>query len=172
MWTSRPGKSSEDTCLSTYLKSVTVIVLSCCWKQKRSYIVSTRISRVWLEINVFSVHELLIHPHYIDQCRKMLGLVFSNKFTFGYYSTIEPGMPSWFTTTQEGDKILWKIWIYRCLLWFLPSYFFFIHILPSPKDTHKGFWLPFRWMNYPLAFSSKVSTNPLQNVVFYMFLIL
>jgi hypothetical protein len=71
---------------------------------------NVRISMVWLEVSVLNVHsvcdELLIHPHYIDQCIEMLGLVFSNRSTFGYYSTIEPGMPSLFATTQKIDRIL------------------------------------------------------------------
>jgi hypothetical protein len=154
MWSFRLGGSSEDTCLSTYLKFTIAVVLSYCWKQKHFCIVSARVSRVWLEVSVLSVHsicdELLIHPHYIDQCREMFGLVFSNISTSRYYSTTEPGMPSWFATTQERNIILWEIWIYKCLLWFLSSCFSLTHILHSPKDTHKGLWLPFNWMNYPL----------------------
>jgi len=71
---------------------------------------SARISRVLLEVNTFNVHlvcyELLIHPHYIDQCREMLGLAFNNISTSRYYSTIELGMPSWFATSQKKDKIM------------------------------------------------------------------
>lgn len=69
-----------------------------------------RISWVLLEVNALNVHlvcyELLIHPHSIDQCREMLGLAFNNRSTSGYYSTIEPGMPSWFATSQEKDRIM------------------------------------------------------------------
>jgi hypothetical protein len=72
--------------------------------------VSAKVSRVWLEVSAFSVHsvydELLIYPHYIDQCKKMFGLVFSNISTSRYYSTTKPGMPNWFITIQEIDKIL------------------------------------------------------------------
>ncbi len=42
---------------------------------------SAKVSRVWLEVSTLNVHsvydELLIHPHYMDQCREMFGLVFS-----------------------------------------------------------------------------------------------
>ncbi len=65
-----------------------------------------RVSKVWLEVNALNVHsicnELLIHSHYIDQWKEMLGLIFNT--ISGYYSTTEPSMPSWFTT-KEGDKV-------------------------------------------------------------------
>jgi hypothetical protein len=34
----------------------------------------------------------------------MLGLGFKNRLTFGYESTTEQGMPSWFATTQEKQN--------------------------------------------------------------------
>ncbi len=141
MWSSRIRQILEDTCLSTYPKSATKVVFSRCW-EKRSCIVSARVSRVWLEVYTLNVHlvcrELLIHTpfHHIDQCREMLGLVFSNRSTYGYYSTTEPSMPSWFATSQEKDRMVWEISIYKYLLWFLPSCMSLIHILPNAKDTH------------------------------------
>jgi hypothetical protein len=83
------------------------------------------------------------------------------KSTSGYYSTTEPCMPSWFPTIQKGDIILWKIWIYECLLQFFPSYFSLSHILPSPKDTHKevsGSHSSVR--HYPLDFQVRSPPNP------------
>jgi hypothetical protein len=72
-------------------------------------------------------------------------------------------MPSWFATTQEGDKILWEVWIYEYWLWFIPSYFSLSHISPSPKDTHKKvFGSDSSVMIYPLDNPSKVFHKPLQ----------
>jgi hypothetical protein len=34
----------------------------------------------------------------------MLDLAFNNRLTFGYESTTEQGMPSWFATIQERHK--------------------------------------------------------------------
>ncbi len=94
-----------------------------------------------------------------------------HRSTFGFYSTTELGTPSWFATSQEGDKILWEVWIYEYWLWFLPSYFSLSHILPNPKDTHKEvFNFHSDIVIYPLD-NPRSSQTP-TNAVLYMPLIL
>jgi hypothetical protein len=65
----------------------------------------------------------------------MFGLAFRHKSTFGYESTIEQGMPSWFAAIQEKQNSMWNkdLWIFTIIS---PIMFFSHSHFVQPKDTH------------------------------------
>ncbi len=134
---------------------------------------STRVSRVWLEVSALNVHsvcdELLIHPHYIDQCKEMLGLVFSNISTSRYYSTTKLSMPSWFTTTQEKDRNSIRNMDLQMFAMISSMLFLFHSHYAQPKGYPLRFLTPIQVYELPIGFSNKLSTKPLQMQFFICF---
>jgi hypothetical protein len=127
--------------------------------------VSARVSRVWLEVNALNVHsvcdELLIHPHYIDQCEEMLGLVFSTNQLLGTIPQLNQVCQVGLQLFKKETKLCEKYGSTNACYNLFHLVFLSFTFCPAQRIPTKRFLSPIQVYELPTGFPSKVSTKPL-----------
>jgi len=135
--------------------------------------VNTKVSRVWLEVSVFNVHsicdELLIHPHYIDQCKEMFGLVFNTYQLLGTTQQLNQVCQVGLQLLKKETEFCEKHGSINACYDFFHLASFSLTFYPTQKIPTKRFLAPTHVYELPIGFPSKVFTKPLNMEFLYAF---